>query len=720
MMPSSPLMLLAALLSAGAAAPVDFDTEIVPILTKAGCNAGACHGAAIGRGGFKLSLYGGDPTADYRAIVFEVEGRRVNLADPKLSLLLLKPTEVLNHGGGTRLEFEGAGATRLLDWIEAGAQRLRRRRIVRVDIEPPTRIVKHLGATVELRATARFDDGQTANVTRWTTFTPEDPAAIEIDPVTAEATVRRRGRHVIVARFASHVLPVTIDLPFRDRAVDLSEEPRRNLIDHWVLQRLSKLHIPVSPLATDATLVRRLRLDLTGRLPTPEEVREYAIDSRDDKWQRLVDRLLKSDAFADYWTYKFAKLLQIRSQPGDARGTLAFHNWLRKQIHEGAAYDRFATTLLTALGDSHVYGPANFYRAVRGPREQAEYVSRVFMGVRLQCANCHNHPFDRWTQDDYHGFAAVFAKIESGQVVKIGGRGQVTHPRTGQAAVPRIPGYADLDQSQGKHGIDGRKQFANWLTSSDNNYFARAIVNRLWASMMGRGLAEPVDDLRPSNPATHPELLDALAADFVTSGYDLRHTLRRIALSSTYGRSSQTVPDNRADARFYSHALPRRLEPEVLADAISDVTDVWDKFGSQPEGTRAVTLFDPRIPSPALDILGRCSRTEACDSPTAAGASPGISTQLHLINGPLINRKIAANSGRLQRLIAAGQSDQDIMSGLYLRSLGRDPDARERKFWDGQFVQANGSGKASQKQRVQSLEDFLWALLTCRDFVTNH
>ncbi|HXG10020.1 MAG TPA: DUF1549 and DUF1553 domain-containing protein [Gemmataceae bacterium] len=686
--------------------PVDFDTEIIPVLTRAGCNAGACHGAAAGRGGFRMSLLGSDPAADYDAIVHELEGRRINLARPHESLLLAKPTGRMAHQGGEVLEPDGPGARRLADWIAAGAPRLQARRLIGLEVSPARRVVAKAGAQVQLTATARFDDGRSEDVTFWTVFTAGDPAAVEIESETARATIHRPGQHVVIARFLDRVVPLTLTLPLSDTPVDLSKQPRANFIDDEILKTLTILRLPVSPAADDATFLRRVRLDLTGTLPRRDEVEAFLTDRSADKRAKLVDRLLRSDAFVDYWTFRFAMLFRIQSLPNEKEGAWAFHSWLREQIRRGTPMDEVARALLTAVGDSHVVGPANFARVAGDARAQAELVSQVFLGVRLQCANCHNHPLDRWTQDDYHGLAAVFARLERGRVVRVTPHGAVSNPRTGEPAVPRIPGVRNLEA-----GTDGREAFARWLTEPDNPYFARAIVNRLWRAMFGRGLVEPADDLRDTNPATHPELLDRLAADFVRHGYDIRHTLRLIALSETYGRSGASNAGNEADDRFYSHAYHRPLEPEVLADALADVTGVSDRYGDEPLGTRAITLFDPRTPAPSLDILGRCSRQTSCEGTTAGG---GLPAKLHLLNGELINRKITAPNGRLHCLIAAGKTDEEIVTDFYYRALGRPPTGAEREYWGRRLAEA---GKA---KRAEWLEDFVWALLNCSEFSTNH
>ena len=683
------------------ASAIDFDTEIVPVFTKAGCNAGSCHGAAAGRGGFHLSLLGGDPAADYDAIVHALEGRRINLAKPSESLLLAKPTGELPHEGGIRLEDGSAGEKRLREWIAAGASRAKvARKLTQFQISN-----KKMQDVISLRALARFDDGMPEDVTAFTVVTSSDNAALELNPAGTQATIHRRGQHVIIARFLDRVVPLQITLPLNDQPVDLSKERRANFIDDEIYTTLTSLRMPPSPVADDASFLRRVRIDLTGTLPAKDEVEAFLADKSADKRATLVEKLLKSDAFVDYWTFRFANLFRIRPQPNDSEGARTFHNWVRDQIRKGAPLDEMARALLTATGDSHVIGPANFSRMAIDARAQAELVSTVFMGVRMQCANCHNHPLDRWTQDDYHGLAAVFARLDRGRVVKVTTRGAVTNLRTGENAIPRIPGDRFLDVEG-----DGREAFAKWLTASDNRYFARATVNRLWKSMFGRGLIDPTDDLRDTNPATHPELLDKLAADFIKHGCDLRHTLRLIALSETYGRGGTTNEANRSDDRFYSHAFRRPLEPEVLSDAIAEVTGVSDKYGEFPLGTRAIALVDPRTPAVSLDILGRCSRAASCEGTTVGG---GLPAKLHQLNGELINRKITAKDGRLHRLLEDGAKDEAIVAEFYARALGRWPSEKEIDFWRQRLK------SVTRIERVEMLEDFVWSVLNSGEFGMN-
>jgi hypothetical protein len=699
-------LIVAAVFSASAAPTVDFDTEIIPVLTRAGCNAGSCHGAAAGRGGFHLSLLGGDPAADHETILYEFEGRRLNLAHPDQSLVILKPTGGLSHEGGEVLEFDGPHAKLLEKWIAEGARRLKSRHLVRLDVQPQDSVLETVGTQVPLRVTAHFDDGRSDDVTATTVFTSSDPGAIAIDPTTAVASVLRRGQHVVIARFLDRVVPIRLTLPLSDTPVNLAQEPRNNFVDDEILKSLTVLRIPVSPPADDATFLRRVRLDLTGRLPSRDEIEAFLAEGSADKRERLIDRLLKSNDFIDYWTYRFAVLFRIQPVPNDKQGAMAFHRWVREQVSADVPLDEMARTLVTAIGDSHIVGPANFSRVNVDARAQAELISQVFLGARLQCANCHNHPLDRWTQDDYHGLAAIFARLDRGQIVTVAARGAVTNLRTGEPAVPRIPGVRFLEPE-----ADCRPEFANWLTSPDNPLFSQSMVNRLWRGMFGRGLVEPADDLRSTNPATHPVLLERLASDFVQHRYSLRHTLRILAQSATYGRSGITNPANQADDRFYSHAYRRPLDPEVLADAIADVTGIADRYGEETLGTRAIALFDPRTPAESLDILGRCSRQESCEGMTAAN---GLPTKLHQLNGELVNRKITAPEGRLHSHLSSDQTDEPILIDFYLRALSRTPTDAELTHWHKRLATANES------ERTEGLEDIVWGLLNCTEFCLNH
>ncbi len=637
---------------------------------------------------------------------------------PEQSLVILKPTAQTNHGGGQVLDENGEAARLLHSWIQQGATYETLRQLERVEISPQKQVVTNPANPIQLSANAHFSDSTMEDVTRWTVFTPEDTSAIEIDTATAVAKLNRRGRHIILARYLTEVVPIELIAPLNETPIENNEksdethtssEAVETSIDSEVLKLLSTLRLPVSPAADDVTFLRRVTLDLTGHLPTPDTVTSFLTNSNTDKRKALVDTLLQSDEFNEYWTLQLAKLLRIGGKDRNTQGAFVYHKWLSEQIREGVGYDQMARSVILATGDSHEVGPANFYRTVDGPREQAEFMSELFMGARLRCANCHNHPLDKWTQDDYHGLAAIFAKIESDQIVKVKTSGEVIHPATREKAVPRIPGnqFLPIDAT------DGRLELVDWLTSFDNPYFAKAIVNRLWKTMMGRGLVEPVDDFRSTNPATHPELLTTLAADFVEHDYDLRHTLKHIALSEAYARSSKALSKNRADDRFYSHALQKPLAPEVLADAISDVLGVPDIYGDEPEGTRAVSLFNPNTESDALDILGRCSRETSCENSTEA--TDGLQRKLHLFNGDLLNARIGVPNSRLDKLMSDGKSPMEIVNEFYLAALCRQPTDKEQQFWK-QHINIDAS--ANSQRAV--LEDMVWSLLTCNEFVNNN
>lgn len=710
---AKPLLLITLALSAppGTAdtprgAAVDFDTEVLPILTKAGCNAAACHGAADGRGGFRLSLFGGDPAADLRAIAHELEGRRVHVARPEDSLLIAKPSGFVEHGGGVRLEPSGPEVATLARWIGQGARRLQLRQLTRLHVRGVPLLAERLPASTQLHVVAEFDDGQRRDVTGQTVIAPTDPGAVEVGPG-GKLTLKRAGEHLVLLRYLSEVRPVSLTAPLGRRDVEFEPAAARHPIDVFIHARLQRLRLTPSPPADPATLLRRVTLDLTGRLPTWEEVQRFGGEFSEDRYRRAVDRLLGSPQFTEYWTFRLCRQLRVHSQPGDVRGAAAFEHWLRQQVKDGRSWRETVAELLRAEGDSHENGPANFYRMAAGPREQAEYVSETLLGIRIRCANCHDHPLDRWTQDDYHGLAAVFAGVEQGRVVRASGRGEVIHPRTGEAARPRIPGERFLEAQQ-----DGRRQFSAWLTEPDNPLLARALVNRLWRALMGRGLVEPVDDLRDTNPPSHPALLEWLARDFADHDFDIRHTLRQIVLSAAYRRDSVPPLGNPSDDRYYSHFLARPLAAEVLVDAVADVTGVAQRYEGQAAGTRAIELYDLRSPAPVLDLLGRCELGESCETGRVAA---GLTTQLHLLNGPLLNEKIASPRGRLAESIRRGDSDRQIVRQFYQRALGRPPSGAESEYWLEELGGAIGGA-----DRRARLEDFVWSLLSCREFTRNH
>jgi hypothetical protein len=524
------------------------------------------------------------------------------------------------------------------------------------------------------------------------------------------AEVRHRGQHVVIARFLNQMIPIQLLVPISDQVVDLSSRSRNNFIDDQVVNLLTKLNIPASAQATDAEWLRRVTLDLTGRLPDPTEATAFLNDSTTDKRERVVDALLQTVGYGDLWTLRLSHLLRLHSLPNEPQLVSAGSAWLKQQLMNDVGWDSIAGDVLTAIGDSQDTGPAGFSRMARDARDHAELAASAFMGVKLGCANCHNHPLDRWTQDDYHGFAAIFARLDRGQNVRILSRGAVTNLRTGEPAIPRIPGVRFLDQ----HELSGdyRMAAATWLTKDDPQLFAKAIVNRFWHAMFGRGLVEPVDDLRDTNPAIHPELLNQLADDFIIHNFSLKQMLKQMALSQTYSASRDTLPGNEQDDRFYSHAFHRPLLPEVFFDAIAEVTDVHSDIPGQLAASRAVTLVDPLTPFPAVDVLGRCTKADDCGEATANTTT--LTAQLHLLNGDLLNSRIAHPDGRLQRLIADGRSDSEIVTEFYRAAWTVPPTDEQLARWLQQLQSDD------PRERQQRLEDFVWSLLSSHEFQSNH
>ncbi|TWU66730.1 DUF1549 and DUF1553 domain-containing protein [Crateriforma conspicua] len=688
---------------------IDFRADVLPILTKHGCNAGACHGAALGRGNFKLSLFGSRPADDYDAIVRQVGGRRVNGVRPENSLLLLKPTGQLAHGGEQRFDIDSDAARTITRWIAAGAQFESDRRLVDLSIHPQQVTVDAVGQSVSLKAIAKFSDGMTRDVTANTILAPDDPAALSVQEDVGSVQVLRPGSHVLVARFINRVQPIQIRAPIGDAALEVESDDRANeaigMIDRSVNRMLSDLRLPASPKTDDEAFLRRVTLDLTGRLPTLDQRRSFLEDHRDDKREQWIDHLLGSEAFSRYWTSQLAEWFRVRSQNNDQKATEAYRDWLYRSIQDRVSFDDLVHQMLTASGDTHQVGPANFYRIAPGGRPTAELVSEVFMGSRMRCANCHDHPLDRWTQDDYHGLAAIFATVQSGPVVRLDSAATITHPVTLQPAIPRIPGGHQLATNQPMV-----QTFSRWLVDDDNPYFAKAAVNRMWKHMMGRGLVDAVDDFRQTNPASHPELLQHLADNFVANGYQIRKTLRLIANSDAYQRDSVAKSQNQHDDRFYSHALRRPLSPSVLADAISDVIGIADDYSAWGDIDRAIDLVDGAVQIPSLEVLGRCDPKAICMADDTA--STGMSTMLHLFNGELLNDRIDATRGRLRSCRDANMTAMQTVEQIYAAALCRDPTENEKAFWVDHLEMAGDP--------AAFLEDVMWAMVSSREFATNH
>jgi hypothetical protein len=682
---------------------ISFHRQIIPLLTRAGCNAGACHGAAAGRGGMHLSLFGSDPVEDYAAITQQFQGRRLNRVAAEKSLLLRKPLGDLDHGGGDVLASNSASYGLLRTWIEQGAQLdpppvLER---LRIDAEATDNVAEPSSATFRLRAMAKFSDQDTAvDVTQLTQFIAADSESLTIDVEQSKFVMKRPGRSVIIARYLGRIESVIVIQPFPNASRATSPESG-NFIDRAINQRLSDLRFESGASATDADFIRRVTLDLTGRLATPEQVLHYINDSAQDKKERLIARLLSSSDFIDYWTLIYSRWLHLHSLPNEPAAMEAMASWIRQSIAEGVSWKQMSRQLLTATGDSHTNGPANLCRMVGDARAHAELVGEVFLGVRLACANCHDHPLDRWTQDDYHGLAALLARIDRGRQVQLTSRGEVTHPKTYSPARGRLPGDRFVTSQE-----DPLQTLADWFTEPSHERIAAPFVNRVWSQMFGRGLVEPVDDHRLTNPPTHPELLQELTERVVAHDYDLRSLLRWIANSETYARESRDQNDD-----LYAFHRSRPLEPHVLVDAISDVTEVPLKFERRPHGTRAVQMIDPLEPSPELDVLGRCRIASGCNSQPGTA---GLASRLSLINGDYLNSALTTIDGQLVRRLDSGHSTREIVEWFYLYALGKNPSQEEIEYWCQEL------DATDREQRLERIQDWLWSILCSRQFQRNH
>jgi hypothetical protein len=711
---------------ATAEVPVSFSREVVPRLTRLGCNQGACHGAALGRNGFRLSLLGYDPAFDYNQIVQSAEGRRVVLSDPERSILLLKPTLSLEHGGGERFPPHSPPYELLKQWLEDGAPEPGPRDPVATGLEVwPARRILVPGERQQLLVRATWSDGRVEDVTATAQF---DALNDSVASVTPDGLVTGRGpgeTHVMV-RFAGQATVVQMTLPYA-RLAHYPDLPAYNFVDEKLIAKWKDLGLTPSPLCDDAEFLRRALLDTIGTLPSPEEVRAFLADRDPDKRRKAIDRLLDRPEFVDFWALKWGDLLRINRDQLEDKGMWSFHNWVRAQLRDRVPLDEFARAIITAQGSTFTDGPANFYRTARTPEDWSEAATQVFLGVRLQCARCHHHPFEKYSQDDYYGMAAFFSRLGTKPsqdfglfgretVVYLRPAGEVRNPRTGQVVPPHPLGAAagkgTKPASPWDDALDRRRRLAAWLTSPDNPLFARNLANRFWGYLMGRGLVEPLDDLRATNPPSNPELLDALAQDLVAHHYDLRHLLRTILTSRAYQLSSTRTHGNEADQAdvYYTRYAVKRLSAEELADALDAVTSTREKYPGLPPGTRAIQLPDTKVRSFLLDVFGRPPRQTTCECERTG--QPNIAQALHLLNGDFLNRKIAAPTGRVETLLKATKPVPAIVEELYLATLSRPPRPEEATRAAGWVGNA-----ASEREGIQ---DLLWVLVNSREFQFNH
>ncbi len=700
--------------------PVNFERDVIPILTLAGCNAGACHGKARGQNGFALSLLSYDPDFDYHAIASEGRGRRVFPADPDSSLLLQKASARVPHGGGRRLPPGSSGHDVLRRWLAAGMPRAPQGApaVERITVEPAGRVLA-AGGEQQLLVTAHSSDGSVRDVTHLATFQSNESAIVRVDAGGLVRAGPLPGEAAVMARFQEKFAVCEISIPL---AGDVPAEvyarlPRRNFIDGHVWDKLRRLGITPSEPAGDAVFLRRATLDVLGRLPTPAEVRAFLADTTPERRARLVDRLLERPEYADYWANKWADLLRPNPYRAGIKAVYNLDAWLRDAFRRNQPYDQFVRDILTAKGSTFRSGPAVVFRDHPEPAEVASIVSRLFLGVRLECARCHHHPFEVWGQDDFYSLAAAFARVGhkgvglsppiSGgeEIIFAAPSGEVRHPVTSRVLAPRPPGGSPVAVPEDR---DPREALADWVTADDNPTFARVIVNRVWADLMGRGLVEPVDDLRATNPPSNGPLLDALAAEFRREKYDLKKLLRAILTSEVYGLSSVPNARNAADTRNYSRHYRQRLRAEVLLDAVSDVTQVPEAFAAAPPQTRAMALWTVRTQSTFLDSFGRPDPNQ--DPPCERTRDTTVVQALHLMNSPGLHRKVTADTGRAAALAKSDRKPGEIVEELYLLVYGRFPTASERAECEKLFAEPGAT-------RRQATEDVLWALLNTPEFL---
>lgn len=698
-------------------AALDFERDIQPILTRFGCSSGPCHGKQRGQNGFQLSLLGFDPDFDYAALTKESRGRRVSLTRPEMSLLLRKPSGKDPHGGGIRLAESNPSYQLLLKWIESGAPRSQpgTPKIQSVSVEPQRKIFA-FGEEQPLRVTAHYSDGSTRDVTGLTVFQSNEAPIAAVDENGMVRAGNLMGEAAVMARYANHFAVFTATVPLPGKLEQPLPSPGDNFIDQYVWQALDRLGLEPSDPAPDHKFLRRAFVDIIGRVPTEAEAREFLADQSAEKREHLVDRLLADPEYAEHWANKWADLLRPNPYRVGIKATLNYDAWIRRAFRENLPYDEFVRQLITAQGSTFREGHVTLYRDRRSPDELTTIVSQLFLGVRLECAKCHHHPFEVYGQDDFYSFAAYFAKVSfkgtglsppisgSEEFVYAAESGEVRHPLTNEVLPPR-PLFGEAPPIAA--GEDPRVAFAHWLTSPDNPYFSRTQANRIWADLMGIGLVEPVDDLRATNPPVNPELLAALGKYFSDNGYDLKKLIRQIVLSRTYALSSQPKPRNEVDTRYFSRRYRQRMRAEVMLDSVIQITGVDESFSAMPPKSRAKELWTHRINSLFLDAYGRPDPNQ--DPPCERTAEPTVVQTLHLMNSENLARKIAADSGTAASLAKSELTPAEIVERLYLSIYSRFPTEEELKIGAGLYENEGAD-------RRQLTEDLMWSLMNTPEF----
>nr|ART40238.1 K818 [uncultured bacterium] len=706
---------------------VGFRDFISPIISRAGCNQGACHASQYGKGGFVLSVFGFDPSMDHAAIVRDRMQRRLNFVDPEASLIVKKPTMQVSHGGGQRLKKGSVDYDTLITWIRNGAPapRADAPTVTGLSVFPRQRRCT-MDETQQLRVEATYSDGTSRDVTGWARFDSMDEGVVSVSE-NGQVHVVGQGQAAVMVRFDGEAQIATFMVPYGPPG-KLPGWENNNFVDELASDKFRQLGIEPSPLCDEATFIRRAFLDAIGTLPTPEQTRAFLDSTDPNKRTLLVDRLLGltgngeldtyNDQYAAYWTLKWSDLLRNTSNGNatDEQRMWAMHNWIKESFRTNKSFDKFVSEMVTAKGSVFSNGPASYYQINNRPDDLAESTAQLFLGVRLQCAKCHHHPFEKYSQDDYYSFAAFFSRVgtkssqEFGlfgreQVVMVKSSGEVRNPRNGKTMPPQTLSGEKLD-----HPLDRRIPLANWLTSADNKDFARSIANRYVSYLLGRGLVEPVDDMRATNPASNPELLDRLAQHFTESGFNVKQLMRAIMISRLYQLDSQPLPGNAADAKFYSHYYVKRLSAEPLLDAVDRVTASPTKFRNLPAGTRAIELPDAEYPDYFLNVFGKPKRASVCECERSPNEN--LAQALHTLNGDVVTGKIAAKNGRVAELLATEKSDAEIIEDLYLAALCRPPTNSE--------VATMLDFREHTQDRKEFFEDLLWGLVNSKQFLFVH
>ncbi|WP_165228108.1 DUF1549 and DUF1553 domain-containing protein [Aquisphaera insulae] len=707
--------------TASPASPITFERHVEPILTRAGCNSGPCHGKASGQNGFKLSLQGFDPAFDHIALTREAGGRRMLRATPEESLLLRKATGDLPHGGGRRLEPGSPFYETIRRWIVDGGPHTAADapKLVRVGVEPTERALRP-GESFDLRVIAGFSDGSTEDVTRLATFGSSEATAVAVDPGGKVKAGQLAGEATISARYEGLFANCDVLVPLAGAVAPAVYDafPRSNFIDDLAVGKWKKLGLTPSAVAGDATFLRRAHLDVIGRLPTPDEARAFLDDRSPDKRARLVDRLLSRPEYADHWATRWMDLLRPNPYRVGIKAVFNLDAWIRDAFRKNLPYDEFVRRIVTAQGSSFEPGPSTIFRDHREPIEIAPVVSQLFLGIRLECAKCHHHPFESWSREQFYEFAAFFSRVGrkgtglsppisgSEEIVFNAASGELRHPATNAVLDPK-PLFGEAKVGGGPES-DPREALARWMTAADNRYFARVMANRVWGDLMGTGIVDPVDDIRATNPPSNGPLLDALADDFRGHAYDVKHLIRTIMASTVYALSSEPNARNVADLRNFSRHYRQRLRAETLVDAVTDVTGVPDAFSAAPPRSRAAATWTNRIPSLSLDTFGRPDPNQ--DPPCERTGDTAVVQALHLMNSPAIHQKLTSDRGRIATLAKGGATPPEIVEEAYLRAYGRRPAGDEASIAGDLFREP---GKA----RRAAIEDLFWALINSPEFV---